>query len=51
VSKRVMLAAYGEADDRKRLLRLAERLDKSQSQVIMTLVRDKYREIFGDQMP
>jgi hypothetical protein len=46
-----MLAAYGEPVDRKRLQRLSEQLGKSQSQIIMTLVRDKYREIFGDQTP
>ena len=48
---RVVLTAYGQEEDRDKLAALALFTDKSQSGFILELIREKYREVFGQTDP
>ncbi len=47
MSRKLLIAAYGDQEDRDKLAKLSEVLKISQSQILITMLRDKYKEVFG----
>jgi hypothetical protein len=43
--------AYPDDEERLQLKKLSEALKKSQSQIILDLIREKFSALFGTQMP
>ena len=42
-----LIAAYGTEEDRVKARKIAEKLDISQSRLIIDMIRQRYTELFG----
>lgn len=49
--KRVLIACYGEPEDRKKAELVAKALGKSTSAMLLDEIRSKYQKIFGSVRP
>lgn len=47
MSRKLLIAAYGTQEDRAKLAALSDALNISQSQILITLLREKHREVIG----
>lgn len=45
--KKVLIAVYGDQDDRARAKALADMLGMSQSEMMLVMLRERYKKMFG----